>query len=133
MGSGEVVQAVYQAVARGDVAGALGRFHPDAEWRLAESHPYAPDGEAWIGPSEIGRRFFLRAGGEWDGFAILPERWHEAGDTVVVECRYAGLYRPTGKRLDAQVCHVWTVQDGSVRRFQQYADTARLRDVMGAA
>jgi uncharacterized protein len=129
----QVVSEIYQAFGHGDVAGVLARFHADAEWRLAESHPYAPDGEAWIGPEEINRKFFMRAGGEWEGFTLTPERWHDAGETVVLECRYTGIYRHTGKRLDAQACHVWTVRDGKIQRFQQYIDTAHVRDVMGVA
>jgi ketosteroid isomerase-like protein len=129
----EVVKEIYRAFGRGDVPGVLARFHADAEWRLAEGHPYAPDGEAWIGPGEIARRFFMRAGSEWEGFSLAPGRWHDAGETVVLECRYAGTYRLTGKRLDAQACHVWTVRDGKIQRFQQYINTVHLRDVMGAA
>ena len=132
MSNRQVVTEVYEAFARGDVPSVLARFRPDVEWRLAESHPYAPDGKPWVGPDEIARRFFMRAGGEWERFAIAPERWHEAGETVVVECRYHGVYRPTGRTLDAQVCHVWTLREGKVQRFQQYADTARLSAVMGA-
>jgi len=128
----QVVSEVYEAFGRGDVAVVLARFHANAEWRLAESHPYAPSGEAWIGHQEITRKFFMRAGGEWERFAISPQQWHDGGDTVVVECRYTGVYKTTGKRLDAQVCHVWQVRDGKIQRFQQYIDTAHLRDVMGA-
>jgi ketosteroid isomerase-like protein len=51
----QVVNEIYQAFGQGDLPGVLARFHPDAEWRLAESHPYAPDGEAWIGPEAIKR------------------------------------------------------------------------------
>jgi hypothetical protein len=130
--SREIVAAVYEAFARRDVAGVLARFHPDVEFRLAEGHPYSPDGAAWTGHDEVTRRFFARAAGEWEGLAITPGRWHAAGDTVVLECRYGGVYRTTGRRLDAQACHVWTVRDGRVRRFQQYIDTARLRAVMDA-
>ena len=38
----------------------------------------------------------------------------------------------TGRSLDAQACHVWTLSNGKVTRFQQYVDTAQLFDVMGA-
>ena len=129
----ETVRDIYRRFGQGDIPGMLARFHADAEWRLAESHPYSPDGAAWVGPEAIARKFFMRAGRDWDGFTLTPERWHDAGETVVLECRYGGIYRPTGKRLDAQACHVWAVRDGKIARFQQFIDTAQLRDVMGAA
>jgi ketosteroid isomerase-like protein len=41
-------------------------------------------------------------------------------------------YKQTGKELDAQVCHLWTIRGGKVTSFQQYVDTAQLQDVEGA-
>ena len=35
-----------------------------------------------------------------------------SGSVVVVEARYTGTYKQTGKKLDAQVCHVWKMRDG---------------------
>jgi uncharacterized protein len=55
----------------------------------------------------------------------------DLGSTVVVEARYTGTHKPTGKTLDAQVCHVWKLRDGKVTSFQQYADTAQLQEVQG--
>ena len=133
MSNRQVISEIYRAFKQGDVAAVLARFHGDAEWRLAQGHPYSPDGDAWIGPEEIKRKFFMRAHHDWEGFTVVPERWHDGSETVVLECRYAGVYRPTGKRLDAQACHVWTVRDGKVQRFQQFINTAHLRDVMGVA
>jgi len=132
MGNVEVVRHVYEWFGQGDVAAVLAAFDPSIEWRLAEGHPYAPDGAAWTGPAAVAQNFFARAGGDWDGFTITPAAFHEAREAVVVECRYRGVYKATGKRLDAQVCHVWGVRAGKITRFQQYIDTAQLQDVMGA-
>ena len=33
--------------------------------------------------------------------------------------------------MDTQDCHVWDFKDANVTRFQHYADTAKLEDVMG--
>ena len=61
--------------------------------------------------------------------------WREAEGNpypvVVVEARYTGTFKQTGKNLDAQVCHVWKIRDGKVASFQQYVDTAQLQDVEG--
>jgi len=127
----QVIQDVYQAFGQGDIPRVLAHFHPTIEWRLAEGHPYSPEGRPWCGPEAIARHFFSRAGGEWEGFTVSPRQLHDAGDTVVLECRYTGVYKPTGRRLDAQACHVWKVSNGKVTSFQQYIDTARLQDVMG--
>jgi ketosteroid isomerase-like protein len=71
-------------------------------------------------------------GSEWDGFTVHPRAFHGAGDSVIVEGRYTGTFKPTGKSMDTQFCHVWDIKDGKVTRFQQYVDTAKLHDVMGS-
>lgn len=106
---------------------------PEIRRHDAESNPYMPSGDAWVGPDAILNNLFMKLGAEWDGFSVHPKSFHGAGDSVVVEARYTGTYKATGSGMDAQVCHVWDVKDGKVTRFQQYVDTAKLRSVMGAS
>ena len=130
MSNVQVVMEAYERFARGDVPSLLALFDAEIEFRLAEGHPYSPEGEPWIGPREVAENFFTRAAGEWDGWTISPHEFHEAADAVVVECRYHGVYKPTDKEMDIQVCHVWKVGDGRIKSFQQYIDTARLQRIM---
>jgi ketosteroid isomerase-like protein len=131
MGNVEIIQGGYAAFGRGDVPGVLAIFDPNIEWREAESNPYKPDGKPWIGGDAIVANLFMRLGSEWDGFTATPTVFHDAGDAVVVECRYTGAHKATGKSIDAQACHVWTLRDGKVTNFQQYVDTAQLQEAMG--
>jgi uncharacterized protein len=78
------------------------------------------------------QNLFIKPGTEWDGFTVHPKQFHDAGPTVVVEARYTGVYKETGRKLDAQVCHVWQISDGKVTSFQQFVDTGQLQDAMGA-
>jgi uncharacterized protein len=126
-----LVKDVYEKFSHGDVASILARFEPDVEFRLAEGHPYQPSGQPWFGKDAVTQHFFMKAGPEWNGWSVVLGDVLETSDAVVVECRYAGLYKPTGKTLDVQVCHVWKLRDGRIRSFHQYLDTARLQAVMG--
>ncbi len=127
-----LLKSLYGAFGRGDIATVLGAMSPDIKWHQAESHPYMPSGEAWVGAEAIVGNLFLKLGGEWDGFTVHPKAFHGAGDSVIVELRYSGTYKATGKSLDAQGCHVWDVKDGKVTRFQQYTDTAKIQHAMAA-
>lgn len=69
---------------------------------------------------------------EWDGFTVTPERIVDGGESVVAMGRYRGVYKPTGLPLDAQFVHTWTIQDGQIVAFQQYADTAQFARVCDA-
>jgi ketosteroid isomerase-like protein len=128
----ELVRAIYEAFAAGDVPGVIGRMAPDIVWNEAENFPYA-DRNPYEGPDAIVTGVFARLGGEWDGFAAVPDEYLDAGDTVVVLGRYHGTYKATGKAIDAQLVHVWRVKDGKAAAFQQYADTLQAARVTGAA
>lgn len=131
MGNVQVLKEVYEAAANDDIESVLAAFAPDIEWHEADGHPYQPDGKPWAGVEAVRANLFDHLDAEWDGFTVSPREFHDAGDTVVVECRYTGVHNATGKRLDAQACHVWRLRDGKVTGFQQYVDTAHLFDVMG--
>lgn len=129
MSNVQLVKDIYAAFGRGDIPTVLASFHPQIEWRQAEGNPYHMDGSAWIGPQAVLENLFMRIGAEWDGFTITIQKIHDAGEYVIIEGRYTGTFKPSGKKLDSQLCHVWRVQDGKLVSFQQYLNTAQLQQV----
>jgi ketosteroid isomerase-like protein len=128
----DIVKNAYAAFGRGDIPSVLGAMHPEMEWHEAEGNPYMPSGAPFVGPDEVLNKLFVRLGEEWDSFTVHPNTFYEAGNTVVVEGRYTGTFKDTGKDMDIQVCHIWTILDGKLKKFQQYVNTAALQEVMGA-
>ena len=131
MGNVQILKDVYDAAAHDDIPSVLAAFDPGIEWREAEGHPYQLDGKPWVGVDAVRENLFMNLDSEWDGFTVSPQAFHDAGDTVVVECRYTGVHNATGKTLDAQACHVWKLAGGKVTSFQQYVDTGQMQDAMG--
>jgi ketosteroid isomerase-like protein len=43
---------------------------------------------------------------------------------VTVTGTYQGTHRATGRTLEAEFCHLWTVEDGQITGFRQFTDTA---------
>ena len=132
MSNVDLIRGIYDAFGTGDIPGVLGRMSPDIEWNEAENFPYA-DGNPYRGPDAILGGVFARLGGEWDGFAAVPEEFLDAGDTVVVLGRYRGTCKATGAPIHAQMAHVWRVKDGKAAAFQQYTDTLQVARATGAA
>jgi ketosteroid isomerase-like protein len=128
----KVMKDLYESFGRGDMPSVLGAMSPGIRWHQAEGNPYQPSGVPWVGPDAIVNNLFMKLGTEWDGFTVHPKSFYGAGDTVVVEGRYTGAYKPTGRSIDAQFCHIWDVKDGKVTRFQQYIDTAQMQGAMVA-
>lgn len=126
----DTVRKIYRDFAAGNAAAILDVFADDVEFRLAEHHPYRGTAQAWRGKQQIAREFFAVAGPEWQGWTIGVEQTVEAPDAVIVEGRYTGVYKPTGRRMDVQVCHVWRFRGERIASFHQYVDTAALRRVM---
>lgn len=131
MSNVDIISGLYEAFGRGDVPAVLGAMAPDIHWYEAEGNPYMPSGEPFVGPDAVLEELFMKLGGDFDGFTVTPHSYHDAGDVVVVEARYTGKSNHTGAPIDIQVCHLWTVRDGKITKFQQYVNTAELQAAMG--
>ena len=118
----DLIRGLYADFESGNVPGVIERMSPDMVWSEAENFPYA-DGNPYRGHQAIISGVFARLGGEWDGFAAVPDEFLDAGDTVVVLGRYHATHKATGKPLDAQLAHIWRIADGKAIAFQQYTDT----------
>ncbi|HSF24411.1 MAG TPA: nuclear transport factor 2 family protein [Blastocatellia bacterium] len=118
----DIIRGMYDAFARGDIPAVLGVFDPDIQWYEAENFLYA-DRNPYIGPTAVLEGVFARLGSEWEGFSATPESLLDAGNAVVTQGHYTGVYKSTGKSVRAQFAHVLTMRGGKVIRFQQYTDT----------
>ncbi len=77
----------------------------------------------YVGAAAIGAGVFQALQRDWEGFRVEIERLIDGGDSVVAVGRYAATHRRSGKSFEARVAHVWTAEDGRIRRFEQFCDT----------
>jgi ketosteroid isomerase-like protein len=117
----EIARALYAAFGRGDIGAVLATLAPDVQWTEAEGGPY---GGVSVGPDAVLANVFMKLGGEWDGYAAVPQQFVAEGDTVVALGEYSGTYKATGKSFKAPFAHVWTFRDGKAIAFRQHTDTA---------
>ncbi len=123
-----IVDGVYKAFAIGDIPSVLGAMDAKIVWNEAESNSLA-DGNPYIGPDAILNGVFVRLGAMYDGFKLKNIKLHEMSDNqVLATLRYDATVKATGKKIDAQVAHLWTLKDGKVIAFQQYVDTKKLAE-----
>jgi len=125
----DVIGSLYEHLAKGDAAAALGLMDPKIVWNEAENFPYA-DRNPYIGPQAVASGVFSRLGSEWKGWAVEVEELLDAGEKVVALGRYSGVNKKTGKRIHAQMVHVWQLAGGKITKFQQYTDTAQIARAM---
>ena len=117
----ELVRALYESFARGDVPAVLGALADNVSWTEAEGFPY---GGTYSGPQAVLQGVFMRLGTEWEGYAAVPHEFIVQGDKVVALGLYSGKFNATGKKFEAPFAHVWTLRDGKAVTFQQFTDTA---------
>jgi steroid delta-isomerase-like uncharacterized protein len=123
-----IVDGVYKAFAIGDIPSVLGAMDAKIVWNEAESNSLA-DGNPYIGPDAVLNGVFVRLGAMYDGFKLKNIKLHEMSDNqVLATLRYDATVKATGKKIDAQVAHLWTLKDGKVIAFQQYVDTKKLAE-----
>lgn len=122
-GNVAVVDGLYQAFAKGDVPTALGFMVANIVWNEAENFPYA-DKNPYIGPDAVLNGVFARLGAEWEYWNLKDIQLHDmSGNRVLATLRYDAKHKTTGKVIDAQTAHWWTLRDGKITAFQQFTDT----------
>jgi ketosteroid isomerase-like protein len=125
-----IVQNLYSAFAKGDVPAVLQKFDPKIEWNEAENFPYA-DGNPYIGPQAVLDGVFMRLGAEWEYWNLTEQTYYEANSgEIIVTGRYKAKNKTTTKEINVQFVHMWTLNDGLVTKFQQYADTYQTIEAM---
>ena len=125
-----IVEQLYAAYRGGDHARFEALCHPDLQWIQNEGFPY---GGHHHGPRAVIDGVFLTLPRHWEGFGFDVTEILDAGDRVVALGAYRGTHRRSGRSFRAATAHVFDVEDGRVRRFRQYTDTALVRDAADAA
>jgi ketosteroid isomerase-like protein len=118
-----VVQAVYEAFGRGDVATILEQLTDDVDWS-AVAVPVAPWHGVCRGKAEV-PRFFRELGDAEDVTEFTPLAFTESGDDVMVAIRYASVSRRTGKVAAMIIMHWWRFRGDKICFYRGTEDTAQ--------
>lgn len=123
----QIVADHYAASTRGDLVAMMADMAPDVRWTEMAGFPCAG---THVGPAQVVEKVFKVLGTEWDGYRFELELLIDAGDRVVGIGSYHGTYRGTGKAMTARVAHVWRIEGGLVRSFEQFTDTLLVAQAM---
>ena len=120
--AGDIVRDFYDAFETGQASQALGLLSRDVVWVEAEGSPYGGE-SALKGRRAVWEGLLAPLAADWDGLEMLRDDLVEAGSAILVIGRYRGTHGGSGRRLDAQVAHLWEVQAGRIVRFRGFANT----------
>ncbi len=126
-----VVQQAYEAFGRGDIFGVLDLLTDDVVWTLQgpSTIPFAGVHRGREGIAE----FFSLVGEALEFEQFEPREFVAQGDTVVVLGYERSLAKATGRPLEQEWVHVYTLRDGKIARGRFFEDTAAEVAAFGAA
>ena len=123
----QIVTEHYAASVRQDIAAMMAEVSPDVAWTEMAGFPCAG---TWIGPDQIIANVFAVLGSEWESYGFSLEQIIDAGEQLVGIGSYSGIYRKTGKAMQARVTHVWRLAAGKIVAFEQFTDTLLVAQAM---
>ncbi|MFB8200264.1 nuclear transport factor 2 family protein [Kitasatospora purpeofusca] len=123
----DVVRRQYLASARGDLAALRATLAEDVEWTEMAGFPLAG---TYRTPKGVTGGVMDRLAAEWEDWTAHDDRYVVDGEEVVVLARYTAVHRATRRLLNVRVAHHFTVRGGRIVRFEQFTDTALVRDAM---
>ncbi len=123
----QTVKAVYEAIARGDMAAILAAMDEHMAWHEPASLPYISQ----VGPEAIAEKIFAKAFQDVTDLTITPAEFIDGGDTIVALGRYGGRGSRTGLAIDTPFAHVWRLREGKLIYFRTYTDTKHWLDALG--
>jgi uncharacterized protein len=114
----DLVRSAYEAFGKGDIPGLIALLGDRVEW---DSTSILPQGGSWRGRDGAGE-FFQGVGRAWEELRVEPEELIDGGEHVVVTGRAAGRLSASGTAAGYGFVQVFTVSDGQVVRFREWAD-----------
>lgn len=124
----------YAAFNAGDIPAVVAMMNPAIEWHEPGLRGYPPPGgdRVYLGPKSVVKDVFAALPIAWEGFRAVPEEFLGSGERFAVVGRISATAKESGRALDVPFVHVWTVRDGTLCRFQDYTDTAKVLHALGA-
>lgn len=126
----DVVRQGYDAFGRGDINGLLVLLDEQVDWVTPGPSELATSGRR-TGPQAVGQ-FFASVNEVFDIQRFEPKEFIAQGDRIVVLGDETVRVRATGKMLELEWVHVFTLRNGKVAAFQEFFDTAAVVAAMSA-
>lgn len=124
----DLVREVYSRQARGDPGGALALLAEEVEITQAGEVPWSGRYLGHDGAQRFFRLLTRHTAASWE-----PLTYVFAGVEIAVAGKLRGVGRATGRAIQADFVHVWTVAQGKVVRCVSFVDTPTLRLALGLA
>jgi uncharacterized protein len=118
----DVVQRGYEAFGRGDIPAFLELLTDDVEW-IQQGPPVIPFAGTRHGHEGV-MEYFSLLGESLEFEQFEPREFVAQDDTVVVLGFERSLGKATGRTVEQEWAHVYTLRDGKIAKGRFFEDTA---------
>jgi ketosteroid isomerase-like protein len=119
-----LAKSLYAAFGKGDIPTIIAAMAPDVSWETVGRSSDFPTFGPRKGPAQV-QEFFALVGSNLDFSDFSPKEFYPVGDKVFVLGHYAMTVKKTGKKMESDWAHVFTIAGGKVTAFKEFLDTAR--------
>ncbi len=119
-----LVQSLYAAFGRGEIATIVNAMAPDSTWEIVGKASDFPTLGLRKGPAGV-KSFFEDVAQHLAFTDFSPKEFYAVDDKVFVLGRYAMTVKKTGKPLASDWIHIFTIRGGKVTAFREFLDTAK--------
>jgi uncharacterized protein len=126
-----LAKSLYAAFGKGEISTIIAALAPEIVWETVGRGSDFPTFGLRKGPAQV-QEFFALVGGNLDFSDFSPKEYFPVGDKVFVLGRYAMTVKKTGKKMESDWAHVFTVAGGKVTAFKEFLDTARAAEAYKA-
>ena len=119
----QIIHDVYAAFGRGDVPGVLAMLTDDVTWTTPGPPDIIPYAGIRTGRDQVAEPF-TAFGSSVETTAFDPQHFLADGDMVVVLGHYTLKVVKTGKVIDNDWVHSFTITGGRISAFQGFEDSA---------
>lgn len=116
----EIVQNLYNLFKNKDLDKIRELFHENIKWNQMKGFP---NGGEYVGADEIFLHVFKGFSDNWSDWSADVTEFLDAGDDIIAVGTYSGTFNNSGKSLEADFCHRYTLKDGVITHFKQFTDT----------
>lgn len=88
-----------------------------------------PNGGRYVGLKSVFEEYIPRMLSNFEEFHANPTEFLCIDDKVIVFGRYYGRTK-TGKDFVVPFCHLYTIKDDKIFRFNQYTDTQKIHEAI---
>jgi ketosteroid isomerase-like protein len=125
----ELIREVCATWSRGELNDTLGFIHPDVRWE--PSGKFIGSGRMYRGHRGV-QEFWSLFREPWESISLEPVEFTEVdGTRMLTRTRFRGMGRTSGVVTEAELFVVWTIENGTLTRYQSFADRTEALEAAG--